>query len=65
MIRDILYWQERARKAEERNVILVKQIHDTADRLGDLAAEFRRLEYSNVTLQAVLDIATVGRIPPP
>ena len=60
MVRDIIYWQERARKAEEKSDLLVKQIHDTSKRLGAIAEAFRKLENKNEALQAALDIALVG-----
>ena len=66
-IRDILYWQERTRKAEERgdrledeNAKLRKQIHDTATRLAKVAAAVAATENRNEALDAALAIATVA-----
>ena len=59
-IRDLTYWKERSRKAEERGDLLAKQIHDTSKRLGLIAEAFRKLEGKNEELQAALDIALVG-----
>ena len=68
MIRDILYWTERARKAEERgdyladeNARLRKQIHDTATRLARVAAAVAATENRNAALDAALAIAAVGQ----